>query len=154
MTRTPPKLALPWILEEDWPRWQAVDRGVPSYERWVELFDRNLKLAEACGWPYERVPVKADAFNEWCQANRRAPGKFDRSLYALELLRNNRGTSPLETAQGTEIQDRSVSQTAVPELPASMTEKACAAGTDAAVNPELPTRGSPSAEVAVNDTAT
>lgn len=91
MKRTPPKLALPWILEEDWPQWQAVDQGIPSYEKWVELFEKNLKLAEACGWPYERVSVRPDRFNEWCKTNQRTVGKFDRSLYALELLHTGGG---------------------------------------------------------------
>lgn len=95
MTRTPPKLALPWILEEDWPQWQDVDHGVPTYEKWVELFNRNLKLAESYNWPYQRVPVRPEAFNEWCKANQRTIGKFDRSLYALELLRTG-GSAQLE----------------------------------------------------------
>ena len=95
MTRTPPKLALPWILEEDWPQWQDVDHGVPTYEKWVELFDRNLKLAESYNWPYQRVPVRPQAFNDWCKANQRTIGKFDRSLYALELLRTGGSTQPV-----------------------------------------------------------
>lgn len=95
MTRTPPKLALPWILEEDWPQWQDVDHGVPTYEKWVELFNRNLKLAESYNWPYQRVPVRPEPFNEWCKANQRTIGKFDRSLYALELLRTG-GSAQLE----------------------------------------------------------
>jgi hypothetical protein len=94
--RIPPKLALPWILEADWPQWQSVDNGVPNYGKWVELFDKNLKLAESYGWPYERVEVRPDRFNEWCQANQRTVGKFDRSLYALELLRKNQIVSPDE----------------------------------------------------------
>jgi hypothetical protein len=85
--RIPPKLALPWILEEDWPQWQAIDRGVPSYEKWVELFDKNLRLAESYGWPYERIPVRPAQFEAWCKANKRSPMKFDRSLFALAILR-------------------------------------------------------------------
>jgi len=96
VTRSPPKLALPWILEEDWQLWQSVDRDVPSYARWVELFEKNLKLAEASGWPYERVSVRPDPFNDWCKANQRTVGKFDRSLYALELLRKEKGTQPAD----------------------------------------------------------
>jgi len=112
VTRSPPKLALPWILEEDWPQWQAVDHGIPSYEKWVELFDKNLKLAEACGWPYERVPVRADRFNEWCKANQRIAGKFDRSLYALELLRTSRSTPPVENGTEKAIKDTAASESA------------------------------------------
>lgn len=99
VTRIPPKLALPWILEEDWPQWQAIDHNVPSYEKWVELFDRNLKLAEAHGWPYARVSVRPAPFNEWCKANQRTVGKFDRNVYALELLRNDRGVAVVEEAK-------------------------------------------------------
>jgi hypothetical protein len=123
VTRSPPKLALPWILEEDWPQWQAVDRGIPSYEKWVELFDRNLKLAEACGWPYERVPVRPDRFNEWCKANQRIVGKFDRSLYALELLRTNQSTPPVEngTEKVIEVTPSSDTASAVP-APVANTE--------------------------------
>ncbi|MFO0992660.1 MAG: hypothetical protein U1E67_12115 [Hyphomicrobiales bacterium] len=94
MTRTPPKLALPWILEEDWPQWQVVDCGVPTYEKWVELFDKNLKLAESYGWPYERVPVRPDPFKEWCKTHKRTAGKFDRSLYALAILRERPAAEP------------------------------------------------------------
>lgn len=109
MTRTPPKLALPWILEEDWPQWQAVDRGVPTYEKWVELFDKNLKLAESCGWPYERVPVRPDAFNEWCKTHQRTAAKFDRSLYALEILRGR------PAAQPPGLEESSVPDAAIPK---------------------------------------
>jgi hypothetical protein len=96
VTRIPPKLALPWILEEDWPQWQAIDHNVPSYGKWVELFDKNLKLAEAHGWPYARVSVRPDSFNEWCKANQRTVGKFDRNVYALELLRKDRSVGVIE----------------------------------------------------------
>lgn len=117
MTRIPPKLALPWILEEDWPLWQAVDRGVPTYEKWVECFDNNLKLAESYGWPYERVPVRPDPFNEWCKAHKRTAGKFDRSLYALEILR----TRP--AAQSTNLEAKSLPETAIPESQAASLPK-------------------------------
>ena len=116
MKRTPPKLALPWILEEDWPQWQAVDRDIPSYEKWVELFDKNLKLAEACGWPYERVSVRPDPFNEWCKANQRTVGKFDRNVYALELLRGNRSVTPVETTREDAMKDKPSPGIAVSEV--------------------------------------
>jgi len=82
------------ILEEDWPHWTSVDRDIPSYARWVELFDKNLKVAEARGWPYERVPVRPDAFNEWCKTNKLSADKYNRSLYALKMLQN--GQKPPE----------------------------------------------------------
>ncbi|MBL8893353.1 MAG: hypothetical protein JNJ53_02065 [Rhizobiales bacterium] len=117
VTRTPPKLALPWILEEDWPQWQAVDRGVPTYEKWVESFDKNLKLAESYGWPYERVPVRPDPFNEWCKTRKRTAGKFDRSLYALEILRGR------STAQPANLEEKALPDTAIQESQAASLPK-------------------------------
>ena len=92
--RPPLKLALPWILEEDWPQWRSVDRDVASYQRWLELFDKNRKVAEAYGWPYERVPVRPDPFLEWCKVNKRAAGKYDRCVYALSMLHESQGNAP------------------------------------------------------------
>jgi hypothetical protein len=86
VTLHPATLAIPWILEEDWPKWSVVERDVPSYQRWVELFDKNLKLAEAKGWPYQRVAVRPDPFLEWCKTNQRAADRYARSVYAFLLL--------------------------------------------------------------------
>ena len=116
--RTPPKLALPWILEEDWPQWQAVDRGVPTYEKWVESFDKNLKLAESYGWPYERVPVRPDPFNEWCKTHKRTAGKFDRSLYALEILRGRSAAQPTNLEAKT-LPDTAIQESRAASLPTS-----------------------------------
>jgi hypothetical protein len=86
-----------------------VDRDVPTYEKWVELFDKNLRVAESRGWPYERVPVKPDDFNEWCKANQRRGEKFDRSLYALELLRSLPAAQATRLESGAAIPDMSKS---------------------------------------------
>jgi hypothetical protein len=86
VTPHPATLAIPWILEEDWPKWSAVERDIPSYQRWVELFDKNLKVAEAKGWHYKRVAVRPDPFLEWCKVNKRAADRYARSVYAFLLL--------------------------------------------------------------------
>lgn len=140
MTRSPPKLALPWILEEDWPSWQEVDRGVPSYAKWVELFEKNLKLAEACGWPYERISVRPAPFTDWCKANQRPVGKFDRSLYALELLRKGNGTQPA----GVEITPSPAAAVVASDDATNPIE----AVVD--VNPGQPVADTPASELAVN----
>jgi len=92
-------LAIPWILEEDWPKWSAVERDIPSYQRWVELFDKNLELAEAKGLAYERVAVRPDQFLEWCKVNERAADRYARSVYAF-LLFSKRWGPGLEPPPG------------------------------------------------------
>ena len=31
-----PRIAVAWLLKEDWIRWRAIDPELPAYGRWLE----------------------------------------------------------------------------------------------------------------------
>ena len=135
VTRTLPKLALPMILEEDWPQWRAVDKDIPSFEKWIELFDKSLKVAESRGWPYERVAIRPDAFHDWCKSNQRAADKFNRNIYALKMLREGNVKS-IEVPN--EVTREDTADDPAPELPPQAEAELKADATSIAVEVSVP----------------
>ena len=80
------RIAVAWLLKEDWPRWQAIDSELPPYDRWLEKINQGVARAEAAGATAEKVTVDPDVFSEWCTSQGKAIDRNTRSEYAARQL--------------------------------------------------------------------
>lgn len=89
--RAATRIAVAWLLEEDWPRWRAIDPELPGYDRWLEKIDQAIGEAESRGMVAERITVDPDAFAKWCRDIGEPLNRNTRSRYAAEQLRRRAG---------------------------------------------------------------
>lgn len=85
-------VAIAWLRKEDWPRWQAIDPDLPSYDRWLGKIEVAIREIEKRGQVAEKVIVNADDFVAWCQANKREIERNARAQFAAELLTRKRSS--------------------------------------------------------------
>ena len=80
------KIAVAWLLEEDWPKWQAIDSQLPDHSRWLAKIESAEAKAKSEGMHTERIVVTPDRFVEWCSANGKAIDRNSRAEYAAKTL--------------------------------------------------------------------
>jgi hypothetical protein len=94
MAEHPPntRVGVAWYFEDEWQslRDGAADPEVlePTYQEWVQVFEKGLRdLAEAGVVP-ERVEVRVAALGAWCLKHHRKLDGAARSEFVAELLRS------------------------------------------------------------------
>jgi hypothetical protein len=79
-------VAVAWLRKEDWPRWQAIDSQLPSYDNWLRKIEALIKEAEKRGQLPEKVIVEPDVFLNWCKATGCEVNRNTRAQFAASLL--------------------------------------------------------------------
>jgi hypothetical protein len=82
------KVAVAWLLETDWKRWQELDTQMPDYPRWLSKIDAAMKSVEEAGAEPVKIEVDPDTFVIWCNANGKTVGRESRSYYVAQILMN------------------------------------------------------------------
>jgi hypothetical protein len=80
------KVALAWLLREDWPQWQEIDPDLQPYERWLSKVEGLIAETAKIGVVAEKVVVRPNEFSAWCIAKGRSISSNSRSQYAAETL--------------------------------------------------------------------
>jgi len=80
-----PKIALPWLLEEDWPKWSELDARLPAHEQWLVTAERDVETARRLNLSWQKVIVRPDPFVVWCEVLKRPVDKYNRSIFAAVL---------------------------------------------------------------------
>ncbi len=81
-------IAVAWLLEKDWKRWQELDDQMPDYPRWLAKIESAIKQAEQAGATPVKVEVDPNTFVAWCNANGKTVGRESRAHYAAQILMN------------------------------------------------------------------
>ena len=82
------KVAVAWLDQRDWKRWQELDSTIPDYPRWLSKVGRAIRGVEGTGAIVERIEVTPDAFVAWCKAHKRPIDLASRSQYAAQILKD------------------------------------------------------------------
>jgi chaperonin cofactor prefoldin len=82
------KVAVAWLLEKDWPRWQELDSQLSDFSRWLSKIESAIKEVERTSAATEKIEVDPETFVTWCKANGKAVGRDSRSQYAAQILMN------------------------------------------------------------------
>jgi hypothetical protein len=82
------KVAVAWLLEKDWKRWQELDDQMPDYPRWLSKIEMAMKNAEQAGAEPVKIEVDLNTFVIWCNANGKTVGRESRSHYVAQILMN------------------------------------------------------------------
>jgi hypothetical protein len=80
------KAAVAWLLEEDWPKWRALDSDLPEYRKWRSKTETLEAAAKSTGTQTERIVLRPDTHAEWCTANGQKVGSKSRSFCAAQIL--------------------------------------------------------------------
>lgn len=80
------RIAVAWLLESDWQVWQALDREMPDYPRWLAKIEAAMKQVKASGAQPEKIEIDPDTFVAWCKANEKKVGRDSRSQYVAQIL--------------------------------------------------------------------
>src|SRR2546426_11458667 len=62
-------LSIPWIREEDWPRWCSIICLKAEFRFWLGQAETNVKEREALGYNVVKVMLDPDEFLEWSGYN-------------------------------------------------------------------------------------
>ena len=84
------KVAVAWLDQRDWKRWQELDNKLPDYPRWLSKVESAIRGVEGTGASVEKIEVAPDRFIAWCKANKRPIDRAPRSQYAAEILMKRR----------------------------------------------------------------
>lgn len=80
-------VAVAWLRQEDWLRWQAVDPNLRSYEDWLLKIETLVDQVERGGKAVpEKILVDPDEFISWASERGFKIDRFSRSQYAAEIL--------------------------------------------------------------------
>lgn len=79
-------MAVAWLREEDWPRWQAVDPGLPAHTRWLEKINAAIRQSEDAGFDAVKIVIQPDAFIQWCKAAGKPGDRNSRAEFAARQL--------------------------------------------------------------------
>ena len=84
-------VAVAWLEQADWPRWQKIDRELPPYDRWLSKIATLIAATEQFGARAEKILVDPDLFVAWCKLHGKPIDRNSRSLYAvIQLARRHR----------------------------------------------------------------
>ena len=91
MTVTSTHVAVAWLREADWQRWQKIDRDLCAYDRWQKKINEAIQQIEHNGTRVvEKIVIDPDVFVVWCAENRKTVGTSSRAHYAAaELMRRH-----------------------------------------------------------------
>jgi hypothetical protein len=83
-----------WYSEADWRRVREIAADPEwleaTYDDWCRMFERSLEELAQHGLAVERVAVRADELESWCQQRNRVIDAAARSEFACELLARTR----------------------------------------------------------------
>lgn len=79
-------VAVAWLRQEDWPRWQAIDSQLPTYENWLRKIEILIKEVEKRGQLPEKVIIDPNAFLDWCRSTGAEVNRNTRAQFAAALL--------------------------------------------------------------------
>ena len=83
-------MAVAWLRERDWQRWQSIDDQLLPYEGWLRKTESLIVQAERGGTRVVKILVDPDSFVAWCKASGKAINRQSRALYAAaELMRRH-----------------------------------------------------------------
>ena len=89
-------LSIPWIREEDWPRWCSIIGLIAEYQSWLGQAETNVKEREALGYNVMKVILDPDEFLEWSGYN--VEGRTDSMARAAFAAAKSMRFSALQTA--------------------------------------------------------
>ena len=84
-------VAVAWLHERDWQRWQSIDGELLPYAGWLRKTESLIVQAQLGGALVVKILVDPDSFVAWCKASGKAINRQSRALYAAaELMRRRR----------------------------------------------------------------
>ncbi len=80
------RIALAWLEQKDWPRWQEIDPALPPYNEWLLKVEARYREAYQRGVQFEIIRLDPDVFAMWCKMKGCGPGEAARAEYATAVL--------------------------------------------------------------------
>ena len=80
------KVAVAWLNESDWPKWQALDRELPAYQTWLARITTAIQNVERSGSAAEKIEIVPEIFVSWCETNGMKVSRESRSTFAAGVL--------------------------------------------------------------------
>ena len=81
-------LAVAWLEERDWPRWQSIDDQLLPYAGWLRKTESLIVQSQHGGGQVVKILVDPESFVAWCKATSKPINRQSRALYATaELVR-------------------------------------------------------------------
>ena len=85
------QFAIPWLKEEDWPRWRLIDPELPPYDRWLAKVNRFVAEAQKKSIVAEKISVDPDVYADWCKGKGKPINRNTRAEYAAAQLMSRTG---------------------------------------------------------------
>ena len=80
------RVAVAWLLEEDWLRWKALEPDLPSYDQWLSRVETAIEEVEKRGQVAEKVVIDPYEYFGWCRARDRKVERSARAQYVADVV--------------------------------------------------------------------
>ena len=80
------RVAVAWLLKEDWLRWKALEPDLPTYDQWRGKVETAIDEVEKRGQIAEKVVIDPYEYFGWCRARDRKVERSARAQYVADLL--------------------------------------------------------------------
>jgi hypothetical protein len=87
------RVGVPWLSEQDWPKWTAIDPEMLPYDVWRAKADAAIVELESRGITPVVIDVGPGEFAEWCRVAGKLSDKHSRCEYAAVRLRGRSDTA-------------------------------------------------------------
>jgi hypothetical protein len=80
------RVGVPWLSEQDWPKWTEIDPEMLPYGVWRAKADDAIVELQSRGIAPVKIDVGPHAFADWCRIGGKPSDRHSRCEYAAVRL--------------------------------------------------------------------